>query len=150
MRAFLLLAFLVSFLMNSSITLNAVLLQSTFPWIKLQNRSLSFITNNPGKIAICLFLEFAEVLRSKSGVLQGCSSRGLDSAIHVLVFPCPSHLALPPSAGIILQSACKTRFSCFLYALAGTCPSQPHRCALALQYCSSLLQFPREPLCQPE
>lgn len=57
--------------------------------------TLSFITNNPVKIAICHLLEFTKGLRSKSVTLQVCNSRGLDSAMHTPVFPCFLHLTLP-------------------------------------------------------
>lgn len=106
--------------------------------------SLNFITNNPVKIATCLLLESREVLRSYSAILQGCNSRGLDPTIHIPVFPCSSHLALPPSTGISLQHPTKHDPHTFPVPWFGTRPSQPHRCALALQHRSSLLQFPAE------
>lgn len=104
--------------------------------------SLSFITNNLVKIATYLLLEFREALRPKSVTWQGCNIRGLGSTIHIPVFPCSSHLALPPSTAISLQRAHKTQSTRFFRApVWDVCPpshTDAHlHCSTAQRYRSS-------------
>lgn len=129
--------------MNSSITLSAVPLECTFPWMKLPNLSLSSVTNNPVKPAIYHLLEL-EMLRSKGIIMPGCNSRGWTRQT---TFP-SSHPAFPPPSGTSPQPAQTLRPTGALLALPGdlSLPAPP-----VLWHCSPLLQCPGEGgLCQPQ